>query len=129
MRSKAWVLVMNGDKAIFLIRNQNRQLREFFCLNRQPEEDSHEAKNMMTDSNRTYRHLHHAFYEEVRGTLEKYRAEGLVDSIYLVAAPKVLGDIREGLDKQTLQKLKKAIPKDIVDFNAKALAEFLEGKL
>ncbi len=129
MRSKAWVLVMNGDKAIFLIRNQKRQLREFFCLSRQPEQDSHEAKNLMTDSNRTYRHLHHAFYEEVRNVLEKHRAEGLMESLYLVAAPKVLGDIREGLDKQTLQKVKKAIPKDIVEMNTKALADFLEGKI
>jgi protein required for attachment to host cells len=124
MRSKAWVLVMNGDKAIFLIK-----LKEFFCLTRQPEEDSHESKNMMTDSNRTYRHLHHAFYEEVRSTLEKYRAEGIIDSLYLVAAPKVLGNIREGLDKKTKEKVKKAIPKDVAEFDTKALAAFLEGNI
>jgi protein required for attachment to host cells len=129
MRSKAWVLVMNGDKAIFLIRNKKHKLKEFFCLTRQPEEDSHESKNMMTDSNRTYRHLHHAFYEEVRSTLEKYRAEGIIDSLYLVAAPKVLGNIREGLDKKTKEKVKKAIPKDVAEFDTKALAAFLEGNI
>jgi protein required for attachment to host cells len=128
MRSKAWVLVMNGDKAIFLLRNQNKQLREFLCLNRQPQEDSHDSKDMMADQNRTYRHQHHAFYEEVRNTLQKYRAEGLLDSLYLVAAPKVLGDIREGLDKNTRKKVKKAIPKDVAEYNTKALADFLEGK-
>lgn len=130
MRSKAWVLVMNSDKAIFLIRNKNRKLRELFCLNRQlEEEDAHDAKNLMADSNRTYRHLHHAFYEEVRSTLEKYRAEGIIDSLYLVAAPKVLGDIREGLGKKTREKVKKAIPKDVAEFDTKALAAFLEGNI
>ncbi|GEM_PF-6017179 len=128
MRSKAWVLVMNGDKAIFILRNQNKQLSEFFCLNRQSEETS-DNRELMKDTNRNYRHLHHAFYEDVRHVLQKYRAEGLLDSLYLVAAPKVLGDMREALDKNISKTVRKAIPKDVAEFNTQALADFLDENI
>lgn len=73
------------------------------------------GKHSMGHENSEHRRQAGIFARDLCSEVEKIRKKGDLHRIYLIAAPKMLGLLREGLSKQCTELLAGEISKDIVN--------------
>jgi protein required for attachment to host cells len=77
------------------------------------------------DENRTVDHYTELFAKRVGEFLESARNERRFDRLFLVAPPKVLGDLRKGLGKETEKLVADDLAKDLAWFNVRQLEDYV----
>jgi protein required for attachment to host cells len=76
------------------------------------------------DEERTVEHYNELFAKRVADYLEKARNDHRYDQLVLVAAPKLLGQLRKELDKEVEKLVAEELPKDLSWFNARELEQY-----
>ncbi len=67
------------------------------------------------------------FAKKIADQLNRAREEKLFDRLVLVAAPKMLGEIKKHLSGKTLKSVAAEMPKDLTHYDGQTLAEHLES--
>ena len=76
------------------------------------------------DEERTVDHYNELFAKRVADYLEKARTDRRYERLVVVAAPKMLGQPRQELDKEVEKLLVGEVPKDLAWFNARDIERY-----
>jgi protein required for attachment to host cells len=76
------------------------------------------------DEERTVDHYNELFAKRVADYLEKARTDRRYERLVVVAAPKMLGQLRQELDKEVEKLLVGEVPKDLAWFNARDIERY-----
>ena len=72
-------------------------------------------------------HERQVFARQVCGTVEHARSRGEFEELILIAPPRLLGMMREGLSRPTLGRVSREIPKNLVQMPPERLQPYLTG--
>ena len=144
IHNKAWVLVGDGRKALFLRNEGDADLldlrRASVRLDDNPatREQGTDAPGRATNSVGAARSsvettdwhdlAEHRFAESLAAEIDEAVRTGACKEITLVAPPKVLGDLRKSLRSETLKHVKGEVPKDLTHHRIGDIEQIL-GKL
>ena len=144
IHNKAWVLVGDGRKALFLRNEGDADLldlrRASVRLDDNPatREQGTDAPGRATNSVGAARSsvettdwhdlAEHRFAESLAAEIDEAVRTGACKEITLVAPPKVLGDLRKSLHGETLKHVKGEVPKDLTHHRIGDIEQIL-GKL
>lgn len=76
------------------------------------------------DEERTVDHYNELFAKRVADYLDKARTDRRYERLVVVAAPKMLGQLRQELDKEVEKLLLDEVPKDLSWFNAREIERY-----
>ena len=140
-----WVLIADGEKALFL-RNTVDAVSPTLDVVRKNETENPETRAQGTDRpgrrNDTGAHQRSAmedtdwhqlakerFAHELADLLYTYAHGGAFGRIVLVAAPHVLGDLRQALHKEVRDKVVAEVPKDLANHPLDKIETLLKAEL
>lgn len=143
LRHGLWVMVADGEKALFLKNSGNldrpkldvvRRLKEENPPNRDQGADrpgrmsdgpgAHRSAVEETDWHRISKER---FADEIAGRLYGMSHRGDFDEIVLVAPPIVLGEIRRKLHKEVASKVVAEVPKTLTNHAVAEIGSILQG--
>lgn len=143
-QKKTWVLIADGTRArIFAKKHQkleNVMGQDFIGENLMDSDVGMDKPGRGYESNNPTRHAYeprtdwhqyqkHLFAKDLCHIIEKANEKAEFDELIIITPPKILGDIREHLSKQTLSKVTAEIPKDVTKFTEHELLSYLEREL
>lgn len=76
------------------------------------------------DEERTVEHYNELFAKRVAGYLDKARNDQRYERLVLVAAPKILGQLRKELGKEVEKLVVDQLDKDLAWFNAREIEQY-----
>lgn len=138
---KTWVLVADGSRARFFVREKNRSLTESEILI-SPEQRLQEQELVSDRAGRAFdsrggaRHAMEPpttkrqqvaidFARRLTEELEQLRRAGELERLVLVAPPRFLGHLRSQLSSETQQLVALSVDKDLTQSSADQVAEHL----
>lgn len=143
IHNKAWVLVGDGRKALFLrnegdadlldLRRANVRLDDNPATRDQGADAPGRAQSRMgprsaVETTDWHDLAEHRFAESVAAEIDEAVRSGACKEITLVAPPKILGDLRKSLHSETLKHVKGEIAKDLTHHRIGEIEKIL-GKL
>lgn len=141
--NKAWVLVADGEKALFLENRGTRNTPDFKVV-REMEQDNPPSREQGTDSpgrmgdtgvgqrssmeeTDWHRLAEERFAKDAAALLYKYAHKNRFREIVLVAAPKVLGELRKELHQEVASKVIGEVPKDLTNHPVHKIEQLLNA--
>ncbi|MBY6089999.1 baeRF12 domain-containing protein [Pseudooceanicola sp. 502str34] len=141
----AWVLVADGEKALFM-RNVTDAQDPMFEIVREKKQDNPPDREQGTDSpgrkadtgvgqrsamEETDWHqiAKERFADEIAERLYKYAHAGRFDRILLIAPPATLGDLRQKLHKEVTARVVGEIPKTLTNHPLDQIEKLLKREL
>jgi protein required for attachment to host cells len=140
-----WVLIADGEKALFL-RNRVDAIAPTLDVVRKSENDNPSNLEQSTDrpgrkqdagagqrsameDTDWHRLSKERFAHDLADILYKYAHRGAFDRIVLVAAPHVLGDLRDQLHKEVREKVVAEVAKDLTHHPLDKVETMLKAEL
>ena len=140
-----WVLIADGEKALFL-RNSVDAISPTLDVVRKDENDNPSNFDQSTDrpgrkpdagvgqrsameETDWHRLAKERFARDLADLLYAYAHRGAFDRIVLVAAPHVLGDLRDNLHKEVREKVVAEVPKDLANHPLDKIEKMLKDAL
>lgn len=143
-QKKTWVLVADGTRARIFSKKfkslDNVMGQDFVRDNLKDREIYKDKPGRSFESANPTRHAYQPrtdwheynkqlFAKEICALLEKANQNAEFDELIVISPPKMLGGIRDYLDKQILPKITAEIPKDISKLSEHDLLQFLEREM
>ena len=143
-QKKVWVLVADGTRARIFIKKfkslNNAMGQDFVSDNLRDSEIYMDKPGRSFESANPTRHAYQPrtdwheyqkklFAKDLCTILVKANENADFDELIIISPPKMLGDIRNFLDKQILAKVTVEIPKDISKFSEYDLLSYLEQEM
>ncbi|WP_297769816.1 host attachment family protein [uncultured Roseovarius sp.] len=140
-----WVLIADGEKALFLRnsvdaispaldvvrKNEQENPSDYDQSANRPgrKQDTGVGQSSAMDDTDWHELAKERFAHELADTLYKYAHRGDFQRIVLVAAPHVLGDLRQHLHKEVQDKVVAEIPNDLANHPLDAVEKLLKVEL
>lgn len=141
--NKVWVLVADGEKALFFENEGNHKTPAFKVVRELEQENPPTREQGASPPGRNndgpsvhrsaleevdwHRLAEHRFAKDAAALLYKYAHTNRFQKIVLVAAPRVLGDLRKELHSEVLDKVIGEVPKTLTNHPVDQIERILNG--
>ncbi|RDE09315.1 host attachment family protein [Pelagibacterium lacus] len=140
---KAWVLVADGEKALFFV-NRGSRTRPDFHVVREMEQDNPPTREQGTDApgrmsdpgpnqrsameqTDWHRLAEERFAKDAAELLYKYAHQNRFTEIVLCAAPRVLGELRKELHQEVSDRVIGEVPKTLTNHPVEQIEKILSA--
>ncbi len=144
LENKAWVLVADGEKALFF-ENEGSQAMPDFKVVREMEQDNPATSEQGTDSpgrmhdsgpnqrssveqTDWHRLAEERFAKDAAQLLYKYAHKNRFKKIVLCAAPKILGELRKELHQEVTERVIGEVPKTLTNHPVDKIEKLLSNR-
>ncbi|MBU2957750.1 host attachment family protein [Paracoccus sp. 1_MG-2023] len=145
LTNKTWVLVADGEKALFLVNHGDQDLLDLRVFDSEKQDNPSDYEQSANRPGRQHQSVgsgrsayedtdwhqlaKERFADHLAELLYERAHKGQFDRIVLVAAPKVLAELREQLHKEVSDKVVGEVPKTLTNHPLDQIEKVLKSEL
>lgn len=145
IRTGDWILVADGEKALFLVNDGDEDFPDFNVVRIEEQEnpptheqgtdtpgrfnDGPQVQRSATNETDWHRFEKERFAHEVSGILYRQAHRGEFARLVVVAGPRILGALRSDMHKEVVERIVAEVPKTLTNHPLDKVEELLKAEL